>query len=620
MTSRRHHMPYGAELMEDRGVRFRLWAPTARQIELCLLQDDGERLIPIPRRDAGWYELVTREAGAGGRYRFRIDGDMRVPDPASRFQPEDVHGPSEIIDSTAFAWDDEDWQGRPWEETVLYELHPGTFSPQGGFRGIEARLDYLVDLGITAVQLMPVADFPGRRNWGYDGVLPFAPDSSYGRPEDLKHLIQTVHRKGLMVFLDVVYNHFGPEGNYLHVYAEPFFTERHHTPWGAGINFDGPGSRDVRDFVIHNALYWLEEYHLDGLRLDAVHAIADDSRPDILQELAVRVQAGPVRERHIHLVLENDHNAARYLERRGDGSPRLYVAQWNDDAHHALHLLATGERDGYYEDYADAPLRHLGRALTEGFAYQGEPSAYRNGERRGEPSAHLPLTAFVNLLQNHDQAGNRAFGERIDRLARPQTLRAVTAILLLAPSPPLLFMGQEFTAPEPFLFFCDFGDDLAQSVTEGRRREFARFERFSSSEAQESIPDPNDPATFEGSRLDWGSLEQEPHRGWLAFHRELLSLRRREIVPRLAQLRGGEAGYEILDTRGLLVRWRLGDGSRLTLLANLGEAELPVANREADLPTGDPLYAEPRSLAAARMPDQLPGWSLIWWLQEAADA
>jgi maltooligosyltrehalose trehalohydrolase len=620
MTTRRHHMPYGAELMEDGRVRFRLWAPAARQIELCLQQEDGERLIPMPHQAAGWYELATREAGAGGRYRFRIDGDMRVPDPASRFQPEDVHGPSEIIDPTAFAWSDEDWKGRPWEETVLYELHPGTFSLQGGFRGIEERLDYLVDLGITAVELMPVADFPGQRNWGYDGVLPFAPDSSYGRPEDLKHLILTAHRKGLMVFLDVVYNHFGPEGNYLHVYAEPFFTERHHTPWGAGINFDGPGRRDVRDFFIHNALYWLEEYHLDGLRLDAVHAIADDSRPDILEELAVRVQAGPAPERQIHLVLENDHNAARYLDRGEDGAPRLYVAQWNDDAHHALHLLATGESDGYYEDYADAPLRHLGRTLTEGFAYQGEPSAYRDGERRGEPSTHLPLTAFVNLLQNHDQAGNRAFGERIDRLASSEALRAVTAVLLLAPSPPLLFMGQELAAPEPFLFFCDFGDDLAQSVTEGRRREFALFERFSNAEVQETIPDPNDPATFESCRLDWTSLEQEPHRSWLAFHRELLSLRRREIVPRLAQLRGGEAGYEILDTRGLLVRWRLGDGSRLTLLANLGEAELPVGKREVDLPTEEPLYAEPASLAAARMPDRLPGWSLIWWLQEAADA
>ncbi len=448
MTTRRHHMPYGAELTEDGSVRFRLWAPGARQIDLCLQREDGERLIAMSHRDAGWYELVTREAGASDRYRFRIDGDMRVPDPASRFQPEDVHGPSEIVDPAAFDWHDEDWRGRPWEETVLYEVHVGTFTPEGSFRAIEERLDYLADLGVTAIELMPVADFPGRRNWGYDGVLPYAPDGSYGRPEDLKHLVQCAHQRGLMVFLDVVYNHFGPEGNYLHVYAEPFFTERHHTPWGAGINFDGSGSRDVRDFFIHNALYWLEEYHLDGLRLDAVHAIADDSQPDILQELAVRVHAGPGRNRHVHLVLENDHNAARYLVRSEDGSPRLYVAQWNDDAHHALHLLATGESDGYYEDYADAPTDHLGRTLTEGFAYQGDPSAYRHGERRGEPSSHLPLTAFVNLLQNHDQVGNRALGERIDRLADPRALRAVTAILLLAPSPPLLFMGQEFLAPD----------------------------------------------------------------------------------------------------------------------------------------------------------------------------
>jgi maltooligosyltrehalose trehalohydrolase len=613
MTTRYHRMPFGAELAGKGSVRFRLWAPAARRIELCLAQGGAERLVDMPHLEAGWYQLVTREARVGDRYRFRIDGDLRVPDPASRYQPEDVHGPSEIIDPRAFEWQDQDWQGRPWEETVLYELHPGTFSPQGDFRGIEERLDFLRDIGVTAVELMPVADFPGQRNWGYDGVLPYAPDATYGRPEELKHLIQKAHQKGLMVFLDVVYNHFGPEGNYLHVYAEPFFTERHHTPWGAGINFDGERSRDVRDFFVHNALYWLEEYHLDGLRLDAVHAIADDSHPDILEELAARVRAGPGRTRQIHLVLENDHNAARYLERGEDGAPRLYVAQWNDDAHHALHLLASGETDGYYEDYADAPIRHLGRTLTEGFAYQGDPSTYRDGERRGEPSAHLPLTAFVDLLQNHDQVGNRAFGERIHQLADPRALRAATAILLLAPSPPLLFMGQEFAAPSPFLFFCDFGADLAESVTQGRRREFARFERFANPEAQVTIPDPNDPATFERSRLDWESLDKEPHKGWLEYHRELLALRRREIVPRLRHLRGSEASYATLGDRGLLARWRLGDGSRLTLLANLGEAELGAA--QLDVPAVPRLHAEPTRLKTDEFADRLPGWSVVWWLE-----
>jgi maltooligosyltrehalose trehalohydrolase len=613
MTTRYHRMPFGAELAGEGSVRFRLWAPAARRIELCLDQGGAERLIDMPHLEAGWYQLVTREARVGDRYRFRIDGDLRVPDPASRYQPADVHGPSEIIDPRAFQWQDQDWQGRPWEETVLYELHPGTFSPQGDFRGIEERLDYLRDIGVTAVELMPVADFPGQRNWGYDGVLPYAPDATYGRPEELKHLIQTAHQKGLMVFLDVVYNHFGPEGNYLHVYAEPFFTERHHTPWGAGINFDGERCRDVRDFFVHNALYWLEEYHFDGLRLDAVHAIADDSHPDIMEELAARVHAGPGRTRQIHLVLENDHNAARYLERGEDGAPRLYVAQWNDDAHHALHLLASGETDGYYEDYADAPIRHLGRTLTEGFAYQGDPSTYRDGERRGEPSAHLPLTAFVDLLQNHDQVGNRAFGERIDQLADPRALRAVTAILLLAPSPPLLFMGQEFAAPSPFLFFCDFGADLAESVTQGRRREFARFERFANPEAQATIPDPNDPATFERSRLDWSALEQQPHKDWLEYHRELLALRQRAIVPRLRHLRGGEASYTTLGERGLLARWRLGDGSLLTLLANLGEAELGAA--QLDVPAVPRLHAEPTRLETDELAARLPGWSVVWWLE-----
>jgi maltooligosyltrehalose trehalohydrolase len=352
MSRRRHEMPFGTQLREDGAVRYRLWAPAARRVELCLADRDAERLVEMRAAGDGWYELVTDAAGIGGRYRYRIDGDLKVPDPASRFQPGGLHGYSEIVDPLAFEWRDETWRGRAWHEAVIYELHVGAFSADGGYGGIERRLDYLVDLGVTALELMPLAAFPGRRNWGYDGVLLFAPDAAYGRPDDLKRLVQRAHERGLMVLLDVVYNHFGPDGNYLHRYAPAFFTDRHHTPWGAAINFDGPDSRIVRDFFVHNALYWLEEYHLDGLRLDAVHAIADDSRPDILEELAEAVRNGPGAAREIHLVLENDHNAARYL--RPDGRDVAdYRAQWNDDCHHVLHLLATGETDGYYADYAD---------------------------------------------------------------------------------------------------------------------------------------------------------------------------------------------------------------------------------------------------------------------------
>ncbi|MFZ0788860.1 MAG: malto-oligosyltrehalose trehalohydrolase [Chromatiaceae bacterium] len=616
MTHCTHRMPFGAEVQEDERVRFRLWAPAARRVELCLGVPDGERVLTMEAAGDGWLERVTGDARPGSLYRYRIDGGQWVPDPASRFQPQDVQGPSEVIDPAAFLWGDDAWKGRPWEESVFYELHVGTFSAEGSFRGVVERLDYLAELGVTAMELMPVADFPGLRNWGYDGVLPFAPDSSYGRPEELKALVQAAHQRGLMVFLDVVYNHFGPEGNYLHLYAPQFFTERHQTPWGAGINFDGGLSRAVRDFFIHNAIYWLTEYRFDGLRLDAVHAIADDSRPHILTELADAVRNGPGRERLIHLVLENDGNAARYLERRPDGTPRWYAAQWSDDFHHALHLIATGERDGYYVDYADAPLHHLGRCLAEGFSYQGAPSVFRGGAPRGEPSAHLPPTAFVNLLQNHDQVGNRAFGERIGELAPPEALRAVLAVLLLAPSPPLLFMGQELMSESPFLFFCDFGEDLAAAVTQGRRREFARFERFADAQARESIPDPNDPETFRRCKLDWGALSAGSHRAWYRFHRDLLALRRREIVPRLAGLRGGQSGYDLVGEHGIRVHWGLGDGTRLTLTANLSDRELvaPGLTHRAAEP---PLYLEPDTAASALSEGRLPSWSVIWHLTGA---
>ncbi|MDQ3186120.1 MAG: malto-oligosyltrehalose trehalohydrolase [Pseudomonadota bacterium] len=602
-------MPFGAQIMEQ-GVRFRLWAPGCEQVALCIAQHEVARhepgrqelVLPMDVCGGGWFELTAPDVGAGTRYRFEVNGGLRVPDPASRFNPDDVHGASEVIDPADFDWQDAAWRGRSWEEAVIYELHVGTFSPEGTFAGVIERLDYLVGLGVTAVELMPVADFPGARNWGYDGVLPYAPDSRYGRPEDLKALIQAAHAKGLMVLLDVVYNHFGPEGNYLYSYAKTFFNEHHHTPWGAAINFDGPGSRNVREFFIHNAQYWLHEYHFDGLRLDAVHAIIDDSEPHILTELAERVHAGIGRERQVHLILENDANKARYL---GHGHGQ-YAAQWNDDIHHALHVLATGETDGYYADYADEPIRLLGRCLAEGFAYQGEVSIYRGHAERGTASMHLPPQAFVSFLQCHDQVGNRAFGERITHLAPEAAVRAAAAVYLLAPGIPMLFMGEEFGAKSPFRFFCDFGAELRDEVTQGRRREFARFARFSDPATQAAIPDPNTAQTFLVSKLDWGSLTDEVQAGWLAYYRNLLKLRQEAIVPRLRGMGGHAAQFEVFALGGLRVRWRLADGSALELLANFSSGSARAAG-----PVGQTVFAT--SMEAAK--GVLGPWSVVWTLE-----
>lgn len=591
-------MTFGARLV-DGGVRFRLWAPSCERVDLCI--EDRPALAMAARPD-GWFELDVADAGVGTRYCFAVNDGLRVPDPASRWNPDDVHGASEVIDPDSFAWEDDAWRGHPWREAVVYELHVGTFSPEGTFAGVMARLDHLVELGVTALELMPIADFPGARNWGYDGVLPFAPDSRYGRPEDLKALIQAAHGHGLMVLLDVVYNHFGPEGNYLHVYARPFFNPRHATPWGAAIDFAGP--RPVREFFIHNALYWLEEYHLDGLRLDAVHAIHDESGEHFLAELARRVAAESGDEREVHLILENDANQARYLGAGG------YTAQWNDDLHHALHVLCTGEADGYYADYAERPIEHLGRCLAQGFAWQGEPSPYRDHAPRGEASGHLPPQAFVAFLQSHDQVGNRAFGERIGRLAPEPAARAAAAIVLLAPSIPMLFMGEEFAAATPFLFFCDFGDDLGEAVSRGRRREFARFARFADPAARAAIPDPQGVETFSASRLDWGCLDVPAHRQWLAYYRALLKLRRERLVPRLAGMGGGAAGFQALDSGCLQVRWRLGDGSTLGLLANLSGREL-----RQPPPAGTRLFSTTTELAN----DVLPPWSVLWTLDETGE-
>jgi maltooligosyltrehalose trehalohydrolase len=595
-------MPFGAEHRAGK-TRFRLWAPSVAKVALEL-GDEGERDLEMRALPGGWHELVLDDAPAGTPYRFRVRDDLAVPDPASRSNPRDVNAPSVVIDAHAYDWRDDAWRGRPWHEAVVYELHVGTFTPEGTFAAAIGRLDHLAALGVTAVELMPLADFAGSRNWGYDGVLQFAPDAAYGTPEDLKRLVDAAHAKGLMVLLDVVYNHFGPEGNYLHAYAEAFFNPRHQTPWGAAINFDGEGARTVRDFFVHNALYWIEEYRFDGLRMDAIHAIADESPTHIVEEIARALAEGPGRERHVHVVLENDANSARLL-RQGAAAQRGATAQWNDDAHHCFHVLLTGETDGYYRDYAAEPARLLARALAEGFAYQGERSEHREGRPRGEKSAHLPLTAFVPFIQNHDQVGNRAMGDRLAASVAPGRLRLAMAILLLAPSVPLVFMGEEFAARSPFLFFCDFAGELATAVREGRRREFAAFARFADPAAREAIPDPGARETFLASKLAWADLDKPVHAAALAHCRTLLALRARTLVPLLGK--GPAHGRHDSPSPGAIaVDWTFAGQARMHLRANLGEeaARLPAA-------PGRLLHAEGDTPVA----DTLAPWSGVWTLE-----
>ncbi|KQP36281.1 malto-oligosyltrehalose trehalohydrolase [Pseudorhodoferax sp. Leaf274] len=570
-------MQFGAQVLAVGGTRFRLWAPAARQAEV-VLEPGGAHAMQVLAD--GWHEAVVPGAGAGSRYRYRLDGGTPVPDPASRYNPDDVHGASEVVDPAAYAWQDAGWRGRPWHEAVVYELHVGCFTPEGSFAAAAERLAELAALGVTAIQLMPLADTPGARNWGYDGVLMFAPEAGYGRPDDLRALVDRAHALGLMVFVDVVYNHFGPDGNYLHGYCPQFFNAAHQTPWGAAINYDGEHKAAVRAFFVANALYWVEEFHCDGLRLDAVHQIRDDSALAIVEEIAQALAQGPGRQRHVHLVLENERNQAQRLAPAG-----LATAQWNDDLHNAAHVLLTGETDGYYADYAQAPHELFARALAEGYAYQGQVSPHL-GEPRGEPSGQLPPTAFVSFLQNHDQVGNRAMGERLDRLVGAQRLEALYACLLLAPHIPMLFMGEEFAASTPFLFFCDFEGELADAVRNGRRAEFKRFAVFADEAARARIPDPNAEATFAQSKLRWAERETTPHRERLALVGRLLALRHQHLVPRLAG--AAQGGRSLGAGRFVRVAWPLANGARWELQANLQDAAVPAPLAVSE--GGQPIY------------------------------
>lgn len=510
----------GAHLQQDSSVRFRVWAPRVQALSVVLPLRGGDP-VPLAAEGNGYFSGTVTGIAEGEQYLYLLDGETTRPDPASRFQPEGVHGPSQVVASDRYAWNDAAWKGRPQDDYVIYELHVGTFTPPGTFDGVITRLDYLCDLGITAVELMPVAQFPGERNWGYDGVYPFAPQNSYGGPDGLKRLVDACHTRGLAVILDVVYNHLGPEGNYLNSYGF-YVTDRYRTPWGDAINFDGPDSDPVRYFFISNALYWISEYHIDALRLDAIHGIYDFSARHILQELTEAVhRQGEARGQQALVIAESDLNDVRLLnssETCGHGLD----AQWNDDFHHALRALLTGERSGYYADFGR--FSDLHKAFSEGFVLSGEYSAFRK-RRHGSSSAGILPSQLVVFSQNHDQVGNRMAGERPGAHLSLQQLKLAAATVLLSPYVPLLFMGEEYAESAPFPYFVSHGDaQLVESVRQGR------LEEFPASAGQGSPPDPQAEATFHSAQLDQDQRQRGEQRGLFDFYRDLIRLRK-ECAP-----------------------------------------------------------------------------------------
>ncbi|MGZ3532551.1 MAG: alpha-amylase family glycosyl hydrolase [Vulcanimicrobiaceae bacterium] len=572
---RAYTMTWGAQLLGP-GVRFRLWAPAARTVSVVML-DGGERIAPMRRLEGGWFERIDGDAHAGARYLYEIDGELRVADPASRFAPEGPEQASEVVDPAGFDWPDGPFTPPPYHETSIYELHVGTFTSEGTYAAAAHHLDHLVELGINAVELMPLSQAPGSRNWGYDGVLHYAPPHTYGRPDDLKRFIVAAHARGLAVLLDVVYNHFGPQGNNLSRYAPQFFSSRLTTPWGAGIDYASPGNDPVRRYAIENACYWLTEYQFDGLRLDAVPMIFDTRPRHIVHELLD--EAKRTAGRRVYLIAEDVKNEVTALVQPFDG-------RWSDDAHHALHVAITGERSEYFQAFANAPIEKLSRALTS------------EGTHR------------VDYLQNHDQIGNRPFGERITALASAQAVRAAVAVLLLAPPVPLLFMGEEWGASAPFLFFCDFEPNLAKRVTEGRRREFAGLAEFDSPAARMAIPDPSAAETFQKSKLQWQEIERPEHRASLEFYRDLLHIRREAIAPRLAGISRESGRFHTVGKAGLRASWRLADNVTLLLDANLSSRELPGFGQA---PQGRVIF----TTHGERFPNgTAPAWGVRWSFRE----
>jgi maltooligosyltrehalose trehalohydrolase len=591
---------WGAQYLGEGRARFRVWAPNQRDLRLRI----GGRDVELAHGDDGWCEATVEEVQPGAAYGYVLERGQVAADPASRAQLDDVDGLSVLVDPRSYRWQNTGWRAHPWEETVYYELHVGTFTPEGTFRAATERLGHLRDLGINTIELMPVGHFPGRRGWGYDSVLIYAPHSAYGTPDELKALVDAAHGHGLAIVLDVVYNHFGPEGNLLSQFAPDFFHPERHTPWGVAIAYEKP---PVREFFIDNALYWLDEYRFDGLRFDAIDHIRDeDSETEILVELAQRVRTR-FSDRPIHLTTEDNRNITGLVERGRHDEIVLYSGEWNDDFHNAAHAIATGETEGYYADFVERHWWRLARCLAEGFAYQGEVSPFGDGKPRGQPSAHLPPTAFVDFIQNHDQIGNRAFGERLTDLATHSMVETLMAMLLLSPHIPLLFMGEEWGETRPFAFFTDYQGELADAVREGRRSEFAGFQAFQSDSASlKQVPDPNDPQTFESSRINWDCLETPVGADWMQLVKRLLRLRRERIVPLLAGTRPYAGKIEEADDGVVSVSWRL-NGAVLHMIANLDDEPRPARPI-----AGDIIHASSDAAAEALMEaGELPAPAIV---------
>ncbi|MEN3340552.1 MAG: maltooligosyltrehalose trehalohydrolase [Acidobacteriota bacterium] len=530
-----------------RGTRFRALAPADANLTLVIHDGAAAGTYPMTRGEHDVFERVVDGAAAGDRYAYRINAGDDRPDPASRFQPDGVHGPSQIVDPTAFAWTDEHWNGRSLRDLVVYELHVGTFSPEGTFAGTAARLPVLRDLGVTAVQLMPVADFPGARNWGYDGVCLYAPSRAYGHPDDLRRLVDRAHQLGLAVMLDVVYNHLGPEGAYLPEFYPPYFTDRHETPWGRALNLDAAGSEVVRRFVTDNARYWVREYHLDGLRLDATHALIEDDAGAIVRDIVQAARAASSRPVFIHA--EDHRNLAPMIEDTADGGWGL-DGVWADDFHHVVRRLLAGDQHAYYSDF-QGTTEELARTIRQGWLFTGQRSAHQ-GTNRGTDPSRVPMRRFIICLQNHDQIGNRAMGDRLHGSIAAEAWRAATVVLLTAPMTPLLFMGQEWAAETPFQYFTDLEPALGRLVTEGRRREFADFPEFSNEEALVRIPDPQSPSTHADSHLDWAEMREPAHAAVFALYQALLALRLEHPALGASELPAGDA--EAPDDGSVVIR------------------------------------------------------------------
>lgn len=518
---------------------FEVWAPGRRQVDVLVMGDDageGTR-VAMTAAPGGWWQVEVPSAGPGTRYLYSLDGGPGRPDPRSAWQPQGIDGPSALVDHGSFEWHDSAWRGFGFEKAVLYELHVGTFSAEGTFEGGISHLGHLSNMGLNAVELMPVAEASGLRGWGYDGVGLWAPHHGYGGPEGLKRLVDACHQRGLAVVLDVVYNHLGPVGNYLSEFG-PYFTDRYKTPWGWAVNFDGPGSHEVRNFVVSNALMWLRDYHFDGLRLDAVHSVFDESALHILEELSRAVSRLSLElGRELWLIAESDRNDPKLVRARSSHGYGL-SACWDDDFHHALHAVMTGERDGYYSDFGQ--LGQLGKAIRHVYVYDGQFSPFRQ-HVQGRPAGALPRSRFVGYLQNHDQVGNRLFGERISALVGHDMLRAGLAVVLLGPLVPMLFQGEEWGASTPFLYFTDHSDpSLGAAVSEGRLREHP----LPPGAALADVPDPQEEASFLRCKLDWSEQEREPHRSLLAWCRALIALRRERPGLTGGEGKAVEVGYD----------------------------------------------------------------------------